>query len=600
MIKQLRWLCAAALFALASLPAPAATILPPSETCFQAVTGINGMVGALGSITPGSGGTTGSYGGIPLTGGSGTGATANVTVSAGGVASLAILNPGQNYVVSDVLSAASANIGNVTGFSVPVNSISINSSLAGGTATFYVPGTQTFKQTWQNSGQTILNTNPVNLDQNGCALIYGEGVYRSILKDSLGNTIFDQLTASTDQGGFFFAGLAGGLPNAITVSDSNFSETNGQGIQFYALGTNTGAATLTVSPFGALAIVKDTTTGPTALTGGEIVAGNLISVVYDSVNSEFHLVSFPTSTTVSTVTPQGRLTLVSGQPVMSGSTAAATAIIYTPSDAGAQVPVWNGTAFVTTNFTETSQALSDTTLSPAAAIANSAYDEFEWKVPFSGAIVVTRGPAWQTTTTRGYTLVRVNGLLTNPTNITNGPAAGFGVYVGSILTDAGGATVTWTPNSTTGQSASSGAFLDVWNMYNRIDVKASVIDTGTGYAYGTATIRQARASTGNQITVFSGLPEDGLFASYLFEVVTNSTAGNWVEGIGLDSTTTANVASWLQTNETGSQDFAGSPSNNILPQTGLHVISANEESASSLSMQFNSAAANQLNLAFRM
>src|SRR6185312_14805430 len=98
---------------------------------------------------------TGTYGGVALTGGSGSGATANITVSGGTVTAVTILNPGTQYVVGDVLSAAAGNIGNVTGFSVPVNSVSINSSLAGGSVYFYIPNAPTFKQTWQDAAQTV-------------------------------------------------------------------------------------------------------------------------------------------------------------------------------------------------------------------------------------------------------------------------------------------------------------------------------------------------------------------------------------------------------------------------------------------------------------
>jgi microcystin-dependent protein len=174
------------------------TILPPGETCFSATAGLNGMIGLLGSIAGGSGYTAGTYGGVPVTGGSGSGATANVTVSGGAVTSIAILNPGTQYVVGDVLSVAAANIGGSgSGFSFAVASISVNSNLAAGTVGFYIPNTLQFKTTWKNSTQTIPNTNPVRLDQNGCALIYGIGSYRQIVKDSLGNTVWDALTAST-------------------------------------------------------------------------------------------------------------------------------------------------------------------------------------------------------------------------------------------------------------------------------------------------------------------------------------------------------------------------------------------------------------------
>ena len=178
-----------------------ATILPPGKQCFQATTGVNGMVGTIGTIAGGSAYVAGTYGGVPLTGGSGSGATANITVAGGAVTAVTILNPGVQYVVGDVLSAAAASIGGTgSGFSFPVASTSINSSLAGGSVGYFVPSTLTIKQTWQNSGETVLNSNPVSLDANGCATVYGSGVYRQILKDNLGNTIWDVLTSSTGSG----------------------------------------------------------------------------------------------------------------------------------------------------------------------------------------------------------------------------------------------------------------------------------------------------------------------------------------------------------------------------------------------------------------
>lgn len=65
-----------------------------------------------GTLTgTGSGYTNGTYTNVPLTGGSGTGATANIIVSANAVSSLVINNPGQDYVIGDVLSANAANMG---------------------------------------------------------------------------------------------------------------------------------------------------------------------------------------------------------------------------------------------------------------------------------------------------------------------------------------------------------------------------------------------------------------------------------------------------------------------------------------------------------
>lgn len=73
--------------------------------------------------------------------------------------------------------------------------------LTSGKVQFYIPGTTTPKTTWQDSGETIPNTNPVILDAEGRAIILGDGSYRQIVKDRLGNLIWDQQTSSTGTGG---------------------------------------------------------------------------------------------------------------------------------------------------------------------------------------------------------------------------------------------------------------------------------------------------------------------------------------------------------------------------------------------------------------
>lgn len=258
-----------------------------------------GMIGLLGPITAGSAGTSGTYVNVALTGGSGTGATANITVSGGGVTAVTILDPGGQYQVGDTLSAASGNIGGTGGFSVQVSSVTINNALAGGSVFFYIPNTITFKQTWKDAGQTILNTNPVTLDANGCAVIYGTGTYRQVLQDASGNTVWDQLTTDTSaQQNVFWAGNASGTPNAIILTDPGFNATDGSIINFFPISTNTGATTISIASSGYtnIPVVKDTTGGPVALTGGEITVPpsgtpNVVSVLYSAVESNFHILN---------------------------------------------------------------------------------------------------------------------------------------------------------------------------------------------------------------------------------------------------------------------------------------------------------------------
>jgi hypothetical protein len=264
--------------------------VPAGRQCFQAVTGLSGFIGTTDNLVGGSGGPTAgtTFGGVALTGGSGTGATANITVSGGAVTSVTILNPGTNYIVTDLLSAAPSSIGNVSGFSIQVASISINSSLAGGTVGMYIPGTLTNSPTWQNSSQTVLNSNPIALDSNGCALIFGVGSYRQILYDSLGNEIWDQVVQVAPISPYW-AGTAGGTANAITLTDPSFTGADGQSISFLAAFTNTGATTINPSSYGLVSTSENGPSGPVALSGGEIVAGNLYTVTYSATLGRFVL-----------------------------------------------------------------------------------------------------------------------------------------------------------------------------------------------------------------------------------------------------------------------------------------------------------------------
>jgi len=79
----------------------------------------------LGAITPGAGYADGVYSDVPLTGGSGGGATADITVAAGAVTVVTLVEPGAAYEVGDVLSADDADLGGGggAGFAIPVTDL---------------------------------------------------------------------------------------------------------------------------------------------------------------------------------------------------------------------------------------------------------------------------------------------------------------------------------------------------------------------------------------------------------------------------------------------------------------------------------------------
>jgi len=86
-------------------------------------TSLTGPIATLGTITGGSGYTSGSYTNVPLTGGSGSGATANITVAGGIVTVVSLAGLGQGYTALDELSAPTSILGAGTNFEVVVATI---------------------------------------------------------------------------------------------------------------------------------------------------------------------------------------------------------------------------------------------------------------------------------------------------------------------------------------------------------------------------------------------------------------------------------------------------------------------------------------------
>ena len=76
-------------------------------------------------------------------------------------------------------------------------------------------------------------------------------------------------------------------------------------------------------------------------------------------------------------------------------------------------------------------------------------------------------------------------------------------YLGTIVA-ANAGTVSWIFGGAA--SGGSAALLGVYNQYNKRTFVTTVTDNGADYAYGSNTIRQARASTGNQIQFVLGNP----------------------------------------------------------------------------------------------
>ena len=79
---------------------------------------------AAGTITPGSNYINNLYSNVPITGGSGAGATANITVSGNVITNVRFNNLGNFYVVGDVVSASNIYLGGAgTGFQFTITAV---------------------------------------------------------------------------------------------------------------------------------------------------------------------------------------------------------------------------------------------------------------------------------------------------------------------------------------------------------------------------------------------------------------------------------------------------------------------------------------------
>lgn len=162
--------------------------------------------------------------------------------------------------------------------------------IAGGSVYFYMPNTTTPKDTYQDANQVVANSNPVILDSAGRAIIFGSGAYRQVVRDALGNLIWDQTTSESVVGQTSFGGTSTGSANAQIVSAGTFSGADGSVINFTAGFTNSGAITIQVGPAGApISVLKNGPTGPVNLASGDIAAGNIYSISYSVSLGTFQL-----------------------------------------------------------------------------------------------------------------------------------------------------------------------------------------------------------------------------------------------------------------------------------------------------------------------
>ncbi len=312
-----------------------------------------------------------------------------------------------------------------------------------------------------------------------------------------------------------------------------------------------------------------------------LAAGNTADASQVMANFNFVLGCFNTALGTLPATPQGRLTLTTGKPVMMADVVAGGTIYYTPY-VGGRVPLFNGTSFMPSPFAEISAA-ADTTLQAAGSV----YDLFVFSN--AGTVMLGFGPAWTSPTARGTgagttQLQQVQGLWTNQNVIAltrgsttySGIPANQATYVGTVaIKTAGQLDMQFRP---TPAANGNNTWLGVWNAYNRVTVRSMSADSTASWTYNSATIRASHGSNANRINWVDGLQQSRIAAQFNQQTSTqnNSAAGY----VGWDSTTAASGEAAIVTNNNASSLVANSYARDTNVLLGLHYVQALESAPS--------------------
>lgn len=283
--------------------------------------------------------------------------------------------------------------------------------------------------------------------------------------------------------------------------------------------------------------------------------------------------------------PGGRLTLSSATPVMTSDVSNSTSIYYTPY-LHDRIPIYDGTKFVLTQFTELTNTTTDNTKNPAAVANDSNYDLFVWND--AGTIRLGRGVAWTSATARGTgagttELERVNGVWVNKIAITNGAAAQRGTYVGTVRSD-GSATI----DCLFGGIASGGqpGFIGIWNMYHRTNKSIMVMDSDNSWSYTLTTWREKNNSVGNRVSFIRGLDEDPVQVNNIG--MSSNTNVGWLMqvGVGVDSTTAFSGIVAFNNSANAGGTFTQNSAYSGYPGFGFHYVQAIEQSSAAGTTSF--------------
>lgn len=242
-------------------------------------------------------------------------------------------------------------------------------------------------------------------------------------------------------------------------------------------------------------------------------------------------------------TPAGRLTLSTGVAVTSADIGAATTIYLTPVG-GQYVPYFTGTSWGRKDVsTDLILPLDSSSGHTNYHQANKNFDV--WLAYVAGTIFIGTGPKWNDGAVGGSDILRgegansseissINGIVTNKVSM----QLRFGTGISDLITvPPGQATLLGSFRTTAdGQTEDSATKRFLSNLYN-VDYRPLVItDTTDNWGYITASWRQKRNSTANQVEWLHTIAGRTTSLSELGYVTNIGTAAHSMAvGIGIDS-----------------------------------------------------------------
>ena len=336
-------------------------------------------------------------------------------------------------------------------------------------------------------------------------------------------------TTTVASGTYSFAG--GNANHAIGIASAALGGRNNRvsGNNSVVLGGSGTVATYDDTVFVPKLNIRNIQTGTPLLNLGADVNGN---VVIGTTGSSSGGGTFPHP-------PEGRLTLVTGTPVMTTSVATGTSVYYTPY-VGDLYPSYNGIFWTERTFVELSLVLDSNSGHTGYHQTGKNFDLFLYND--GGVDRLLSGPAWASDTVQSALLSRKNGILVNNSSMTGRYGNGVsdtltvpalqGIYVGTIRMWSNGAS-TWQ----LGGVASTGSPINLYlrNAYNKVLVSVIASDNTNSWTYASNPVawRSANNSNNMRASFVSGLSDDAFVAEYS-EAASGTNGAAW--GVGYDAT----------------------------------------------------------------